>query len=178
GVVVARVLVMTNAHAGAGTNKVTLSAVNGPVHADVVIYDPEHDIVLLRATGELPLQRLRWADRPAVSGDDAIALGYPLGGPFKAAPVRVREQMRIAGPNIYADQRVEREAYSLRGRIVQGNSGGPLVAPNGEVLGLIFGADSNEADTGYALTKREVLERVGGTARWSSPVDTRSCVAD
>ncbi|QQE51236.1 MarP family serine protease [Corynebacterium urealyticum] len=178
GFVVEPGVVMTNAHVVAGTNKVTLSTVNGPVDTDVVFYDPEHDIALLRATGELPLQPLRWADKPAVSGDDAIALGYPLGGPFKAAPVRVREQMRIAGPNIYANQRVEREAYSLRGKIVQGNSGGPLVAPNGEVLGLIFGADSNEADTGYALTKKEVLERVGDTARWSSPVDTRSCVAD
>src|SRR5699024_12625622 len=96
GFVVEPGVVMTNAHVVAGTNKVTLSTVNGPVDADVVFYDPEHDIALLRATGELPLQRLRWPDRPAVAGADAVAVGYPLGGPVKADPGRVREAMPVA----------------------------------------------------------------------------------
>ena len=68
----------------------------------------------------------------------------------------MRDRVTIAGPDIYSDNRVERESYILRGTVVQGNSGGPLISPEGQVLGLIFGASVDGTDTGYAINGEEV----------------------
>ncbi|RAV31534.1 MarP family serine protease [Corynebacterium heidelbergense] len=175
GFVVAPNTVMTNAHVVAGTNKVQLSTVNGRVDATVTMYNPQHDIALLSAPG-LGLQPLQWSEADAQAGQDAIVLGYPLGGPFTATPARVREKFVVSGPNIYANSRVDREAYSLRATVQHGNSGGPLVDGEGQVLGLIFGADANEDGTGYALTREEVDSQVGQLSQYRAAVGTGACV--
>lgn len=167
--------IMTNAHVVAGTNRVELDTAKGRAQADVVYYNPEEDVALLHSEN-LGIQPLSWADRVAESGDDAIVLGHPKGGPFAASPARVREHFTVSGPNIYADKRVEREAYSLRGTVVEGNSGGPLIDASGHVLGLVFGADINDVDTGYALTKNEVLKHTASAMQSEVPVSTGKCV--
>ena len=67
-------------------------------------------------------------------------------------------------------------AYTIRGVIRQGNSGGPLLTPEGEVVGMIFGASLDSTDTGYALTTQQVQERVGEISELVDPVDTQACV--
>src|SRR5699024_6899505 len=96
-------------------------------------------------------------------------------GPFTANAARVRERVNIARPDIYSNNRVEREAYILRGTIVQGNSGGPLIAPDGSVLGLIFGASVDDDETGYAITAEEVRAHIGDVPRFKNSVDTQQC---
>lgn len=169
-------LVMTNAHVVAGTGRVALETVDGDAEGEVVYYNPSQDIALIRTTDGTTIPTLDWADQPAAQNDDAIVMGFPLGGPFQATPARVREMFTVSGPDIYADARVDREAYTLRGTVVQGDSGGPLVDTEGNVLGLVFGAAVGDSDTGYALTKNEVLSHVGDTASYRSPVDTQECV--
>ena len=61
---------------------------------------------------------------------------------------------------------------------VQGNSGGPLIDTDGHVLGLVFGADMNEKDTGYALTREEVMKHVGDVTSHHSRPATGACVAE
>ncbi|MDN6259074.1 MAG: trypsin-like peptidase domain-containing protein, partial [Corynebacterium sp.] len=160
----------------AGTGRVALETVDGDAEGEVVYYNPSQDIALIRTTDGTTIPTLDWADQPAAQNDDAIVMGFPLGGPFQATPARVREMFTVSGPDIYADARVDREAYTLRGTVVQGNSGGPLVDTEGNVLGLVFGAAVGDSDTGYALTKNEVLSHVGDTASYRSPVDTQECV--
>ena len=60
--------------------------------------------------------------------------------------------------------------------MVQGNSGGPLLNERGEVLGLIFGADVNQTDTGYALSREEVMNQIQDAEDWVDPVATGACV--
>lgn len=168
--------VLTNAHVVAGTERVALDTVVGVKPADVVFYDPDTDIAVLRTEG-LGLPALSWSDTELATGDDAVVMGYPHSGPFEAAPARIRGQLTIAGPDIYTTGRVEREAYTVRGDIRQGNSGGPLITPAGEVAGMIFGASLDASETGYALTARQVQQRVGDVTRLSGVVDTQSCVS-
>ncbi|SDM06206.1 Colicin V production protein [Corynebacterium mycetoides] len=179
GFVAADDYVITNAHVVAGTGAVDLDTVLGVKSAEVVYYNPDVDIAVLRAPG-LGLDPLPFADAGLGAGDDAVVMGYPRSGPFEAAPARIRSRINIAGPDIYATGRVEREAYTLRGNIRQGNSGGPLLTPTGDVAGVIFGASVDSSDTGYALTTDQVLSVVGPIADLrglTAPVDTGACVA-
>lgn len=176
GFVAAPDYVITNAHVVAGTNEVNLDTTQGLKAAQVVYYNPHVDLAVLYSP-ELDLPVLPWADETAETGDDAIVMGFPESGPFTASPARVRERLTIAGPDIYASGRVEREAYTLRGSVRQGNSGGPVVNAEGRVIGVIFGAAVDDADTGYALTKDEVFRTVGDVTALHDPVGTEQCVA-
>lgn len=167
--------VITNAHVVAGTDKVRLDTVLGLKEADVVYYNSDVDIAVLHSPG-LGLEPLPWAEQAAVTGDDAIVLGFPQSGPFTAEPARVRDRLTIAGPDIYSTGRVERDAYTVRGSIRQGNSGGPMINPEGQVLGVVFGASVEDSDTGYALTADEVRGHVGDVTRLVDAIPTGSCV--
>lgn len=168
--------VLTNAHVVAGTERVSLDTVVGVKPAEVVLYDPDADIAVLRVD-QLGLPALRWTGSELGVGEDAVVMGYPKSGPFEAAPVRIRGRLDIAGPDIYTTGRVEREAYTIRGNIRQGNSGGPLLTADGEVAGMIFGASLDTSETGYALTAHQVQQRVGDVRSLRGPADTQACVS-
>ena len=97
------------------------------------------------------------------------------GGDFVATPARVRETIELNGPDIYRTATVTREVYTIRGTVRQGNSGGPMIDRTGKVLGVVFGAAVDDADTGFVLTAKEVsrqMAKIGDTAR----VATGACV--
>lgn len=167
--------VITNAHVVAGAEAVSLDTMVGTFTAEVVYYNPDIDIAVLYAPGT-NIAPLQWAAQPAESGDDAVVMGFPASGPFEAAPARISDLLTISGPNIYASSRVEREAYTVRGSIRQGNSGGPLLNPQGEVIGVVFGAAVDNSDIGYALSTQEVLDTVGDWTTMTEPVNTQACV--
>jgi S1-C subfamily serine protease len=102
-------------------------------------------------------------------------MGYPGGGDFVATPARIRETIELSGPDIYRNATVTREVYTIRASVEQGNSGGPLIDLNGNVLGVVFGAAVDDPDTGFVLTAKEVagqLARIGDT----QAVGTGACV--
>jgi S1-C subfamily serine protease len=72
---------------------------------------------------------------------------------------------------------VTREVYTLRAQVRPGNSGGPLLAPDGTVLGVIFGAAIDEADVGFALTADEVQSVVQAGLTDGSAASTQACTA-
>ncbi|AKK10193.1 MarP family serine protease [Corynebacterium uterequi] len=167
--------VITNAHVVAGTDSVQLDTMVGRKDATVVYFNPGVDIAVLHTPG-LGLAPLSWSPEQAQRGDDALVLGYPDSGPFNAAPARVADLLRISGPDIYAENQVERQAYSVRGSIREGNSGGPLLNADGQVIGLVFGASRENTDVGFALTAQEVRAQVAGATALTQPVDAQRCV--
>ena len=167
--------VMTNAHVVAGANSVTVEASGNPYDATVVSYDPTVDIAIL-SVPNLPSGPLAFANTPVTSGTQAVVMGYPGGGGFIATPARIRELIELSGPDIYRSATVNREVYTVRASVEQGNSGGPLIDLNGQVLGVVFGAAVDDNDTGFVLTAKEVaaqLAHIGDTA----PVATGECVS-
>lgn len=174
GFVVAPNRVMSNAHVVAGSDSVTVEAEGKKYDATVVSYDPSADISILDVPN-LPQQPLVFADQPAKSGTDAVVLGYPGGGDFVATPARVREIIELNGPDIYKSTTVNREVYTIRGTVRQGNSGGPMINRAGQVIGVVFGAAVDDNDTGFVMTTNEVsrqLAKIGNTAK----VPTGACV--
>lgn len=174
GFVVAPNRVMSNAHVVAGADSVTIEADGKTYDAGVVSYDPNADISILDVP-DLPITPLQFAEQPAPKGTDAVVMGYPGGGDFLATPARVREIIELNGPDIYRTTTVTREVYTVRGTVRQGNSGGPMINRAGKVLGVVFGAAVDDADTGFVLTAKEVehqLAKVGNTQR----VATGTCI--
>jgi len=174
GFVIAPNRVMSNAHVVAGSDSVTVEAEGQIYDATVVAYDPDADISILDVPN-LPLQPLVFADQPAKTGTDAVVLGFPGGGDFVATPARVREIIELSGPDIYKTKTVNREVYTIRGTVRQGNSGGPMINRSGQVIGVVFGAGVDDNDTGFVMTTDEVsrqLAKIGNTAK----VPTGACV--
>jgi S1-C subfamily serine protease len=175
GFVIAPDRVMTNAHVVAGSNSVQIYASGNPLDATVVSYDPAVDIAIL-AVPNLPPPPLKFAQAEAKTGQSVVVLGYPGGGNFTATPARIRELIKLSGPDIYRDPApVTRDVYTIRASVEQGNSGGPLIDLDGQVLGVVFGAAVDDPETGFVLTADEVhsqLARINDTQM----VGTGSCV--
>ncbi|HWG94059.1 MAG TPA: MarP family serine protease [Mycobacteriales bacterium] len=165
--------VMTNAHVVAGVDAPRVQVGDRELEARVVLFDPGRDVAVLAVPG-LERPPLVFTG-PAESGASAVVAGYPQNGPFRADGARVRGTQRARGPDIYQEQTVVREIYALRGLVQPGNSGGPLLDPSGQVLGVIFAAAADDPQTGYALTADEVAGSAAAGAAATDAVDTRSC---
>ncbi len=174
GFVYAAERVMTNAHVLAGVADPVVLAEGEEYDATPVYVDEETDVAVLAVPG-LETLPLSFTVDPAEAGDDAIIMGYPGGGPFYVGPARVRDRVEISGPDFRNTQTVVRDVYALFGNVRSGNSGGPLFAADGSVLGVVFASAIDDPDTGYALTGPQVSEAatVGSTAR--AEVGTGPC---
>ena len=166
---------MTNAHVVAGIDDPDVMIGDESVDADVVFYNPDIDVAVLALdTGGLPTLEF---DRTAEAEDGVAVLGYPQDGPYNVQPARIRAEQRLRSPNIYGDGAVIREVFSLRGRILPGNSGGPIVSTGGDVVGVVFAASVTDSDTGYALTADQVAQSAAAGMTNDAPVDTGGCAS-
>jgi S1-C subfamily serine protease len=164
---------MTNAHVVAGIDQPEVVVGDDAVSSEVVYYNPDIDIAVLAldSSGAPPLR----FDRTAGPQDGVAILGYPQDGPYHVEPGRIRSEQRLRSPNIYGDGAVIREVYSLRGRILPGNSGGPIVSSGGDVVGVVFAASVTDHDTGYALTADQVASSAAAGLTSSQQVSTGGC---
>ncbi|MTD55950.1 MarP family serine protease [Amycolatopsis pithecellobii] len=176
GFVVAPQRVMTNAHVVAGTDETAVETSQGRLPARVVYFDPEVDVAVL-AVPRLQAAPLTIAPSPAKAGDSAIVLGYPLDGPYTATAGRIRNEITLQGPDIYDSRTVRRDVFTVRAQVRSGNSGGPLVSPDGDVIGVVFGASVEDADTGFTLTTKQVNPVIEAAPTLSARVSTGSCAA-
>jgi S1-C subfamily serine protease len=127
------------------------------------------------AVADLGAPKLRLA--PAAGrGDQAVVAGFPEDGPLAAEPARIRSTVQASGKDIYNEAGVTREVYALRATVLPGNSGGPLLAPNGRVYGVVFAASTRDDETGYALTADEVAPDIVAGVRATEPVSTGRCL--
>src|SRR5262249_15362521 len=118
---------------------------------------------------------LSWAASEASTGDDAIVLGFPLNGPFTPIAARIRDRRAVTGPDIYEDHTVIREVYTIRATVRSGNSGGPLLDPEGGLRGVVCGAALDAADPGF-VRPAGGAGRVAATAAGRTvPVGTEAC---
>jgi S1-C subfamily serine protease len=166
--------VMTNAHVLAGVTDPVVLAEGEEYDATPVYVDEAVDVAVLAVPG-LPTVPLAFSQEPADFGDDAIIMGYPGGGDLYVGPARVRDRGEISGPDFRNTRTVVRDVYALYGSVRSGNSGGPLFAPDGSVLGVVFASAIDDPNTGYALTYRQVADAARiGTAS-SAEIGTGPC---
>jgi S1-C subfamily serine protease len=167
---------MTNAHVVGGVREPTVQiGGEGKLYdAEVVLYDWERDIAVLDVPG-LGASALRFAEDDATTGDAAIVAGFPENGGYDARSARVRGRIQANGPDIYHRGTVDRDVYSLYAPVRQGNSGGPLLTPDGRVSGVIFAKSRDNVNTGYALTIDEIRENITRGRTVDGRVDSDEC---
>ncbi len=168
--------VMTNAHVVGGVKEPTVQiGGRGRLHdATVVLYDWKRDIAVLDVPS-LNVPVLRFSSPGAASGKSAIVAGFPENGAYDVRAARIRGRIQANGPDIYHRGTVQRDVYSLFATVRQGNSGGPLLTPEGRVYGVVFAKSLDDANTGYALTADEVREDVDRGRTAAHQVDSEGC---
>lgn len=177
GFVISPERVMTNAHVVAGTNEVTVEVGRGQFDATVVHYDAQLDVAIL-AVPDLDAQPLQFRTDEIQQGEDGIVLGYPLDGPYTPSEARIRERIPLLrGPDIYDAQTVTRDVYTVRAKVRSGNSGGPLVDPQGRVMGVVFGAAVDDQETGFVLTAQQVQSVVQKAPTMVRRASTQGCAS-
>jgi S1-C subfamily serine protease len=147
-------MVLTNAHVVAGTQGTTVLSPNGRgLGARVVLFDPERDVAILYVP-RLALIPLN--EGSAHPGTQGAAIGYPGGGGEQVKPAVVNGQVQAEGRDIYGQNLVVRSIWIMQADVQPGNSGGPLVDLDGNVVGVIFAASTSQPGQAYALTDAEV----------------------
>lgn len=170
-------IVVTNAHVIAGIDDPTVEDSRGQRHgATTVLFDPDLDLAILRTSGleGRPLPVLR-VDAPR--GEQGAILGYPQGGPLRAEPAAVLRRVEALGRDIYGERLTRRDVYQIQASVKPGNSGGPFVRPNGEVVGVVFSTSTTEPNVGYALTSDDVARDIDQVQGRRASVPTGRCVS-
>ncbi len=136
-VVVDTGVILTNLHVVNGADQIEVQFEDGTQSdATVIGSRPEHDLAVLQAKklpDDLPAATLRSTADLAV-GDEVIAVGFPFGiGPSVSAGV-------ISGLRREYDSKDRPALVNLiqfDAAVNPGNSGGPLVTADGEVVGIV-----------------------------------------
>ena len=174
GFVAAPGLVVTNAHVVAGIAEPRVQIGTTVKATSVLLFDPSFDLAVLRVPG-LTVPTLRLDPTPVDRGAQAAVLGFPGGGPFTVDAAGVMATFEAQGRDIYGHGLTVRKVYELDARVRPGNSGGPLVLPNGEVVGVVFSRSTVDPAIGYALTSPDVLHRLAQAEGVVVPVSTGGC---
>jgi len=178
GFVVGPGLVATNAHVVAGESDGSTQVVLGSsaYNATTVLFDPDFDLAVLRTNA--PLGPALTVSPTLVSRDtQAALLGYPENRGLTLGAAGVTEEVTAIGKDIYNDGSVTRGVYALDASVLPGNSGGPLLGPGGQVIGVVFSRSTVYPDVGYALTSPGVLARVQQAERRHAAVGTGPCIS-
>jgi S1-C subfamily serine protease len=151
--------VVTNAHVVAGVDTVSIDSGGRAFSATVVLYDPQQDVAVLRVP-DTSQPALRLAGQTPERGTDAVALGFPGGGPLAFVPAVVTQAFDAAGPDIYNSGSTSRQIVELRADVQRGDSGGPLIVAPGVAGGIVFGASRTNAAVGYAISANSVATEI------------------
>ena len=137
-VIVDKGIILTNLHVVAGAEKIKVTFYDGlEAEATIINMQPENDLAVLQAKkipDDLIAASMRSTDG-LQSGDQVVAVGFPFGiGPSTSAGVVSGLKRAFRSP----------EGKQELSNLIQfdaaanpGNSGGPLVNMDGEVLGIV-----------------------------------------
>jgi S1-C subfamily serine protease len=174
GFVVGDGLIATNAHVVAGIASPYVIDGNGTHLSTPIWFDPNLDFAVLRVNDLAggPLTFNTGTIAPGVPGG---VLGYPGGGNFTAGTAAIINEIIAIGRNIYGQSRTVRDVYAIQATVMPGNSGGPLIDMNGNVMGIVFATSTTTNDTGYALSVPQVINELHQAENINQPTSTGDC---
>jgi serine protease Do len=149
--------IVTNNHVVNNATNIEVTLADGrKLPAKVIGVDPKTDLAVLQVKSSTPLPHLALGDSSAARvGDWVVAVGNPfgLGGTVTAGILSARGRQIGEGP--YDD------FLQIDAPINRGNSGGPLFAQNGTVIGVntaIYSPSGGSVGIGFAIPSNEVKQ--------------------
>jgi S1-C subfamily serine protease len=139
-VIVESGVILTNLHVVAGARRVFVTFMDGhESEADLIGQRAEHDLAVLKAK-TLPDDIMPATMRSTGGlkpGEPVLAVGYPFGiGPSASAGVISGLKREYVSPE---GKRMLSNLIQFDAAVNPGNSGGPLVTLDGEVVGIVTG---------------------------------------
>lgn len=165
--------IATNQHVVAGNpGSITVSLSDGNSYEATVVWsDPELDLAILKTEGKnLPVIELGDSDTIKV-GELAVAIGNPLGLDFErsvTAGIVSALNRSIPLENGLAEDLIQTDAS-----INEGNSGGPLVNKNGQVIGINTYKLSTGEGMGFSIpinVLKPILNEIVATGKFSPTI--------
>ncbi len=154
--------ILTNAHVveGASEIRVRLSGETEPREVNLLAADRGNDLALLRMNGD-GFQAATFADPNSIDiGDEVVAIGFALGldgDPSVTLGIVSALDRTIGTEGAFLDGLIQTDAA-----ISSGNSGGPLVNGEGQVVGINTavargGTFTAATNVGFAISAAEAL---------------------
>jgi S1-C subfamily serine protease len=175
GFIIANERVITSAHVVAGVREpvITLSNSQTQLGGRVIAIDRKKDIAIIFVPG-LTGEKLTFIG-PVTPNEVGFVVGYPNGGKLRTSAVSVSAEFESLGTDIDGNGEARRAVIVFGGDVKPGNSGGPLLNDQGQVLGVVFAADEQNKNTGYALAPSEVAKLISETTSKTESIATGSC---
>lgn len=176
GFVVGNGFVATNAHVIAGISDPEVVDSSGTYKAFAINFNPYLDFAVLRVDG-LSDPPLKLNTNQLIPGDAAGVLGYPGNGDLTFDKAVIIDQVTAEGQNIYNQGVVDRQIYEIQSNVQPGNSGGPLLASDGSVAGVVFAKSVSQPGIGYALLTSDIKDSINSAEKQNTAVSTGSCAS-
>lgn len=175
--------IITNNHVVEGSTdlKVRLSGATDAVEARILSTDPGNDLALIKLVNASGLTAATFADPESLAvGDTVIAVGYALaldGGPSVTSGIISALNRTLTDTDGALDGLIQTDAA-----ISSGNSGGPLINLDGQVVGVntaVYNSSNSTAanNIGFAIGVAEVQRVVNilrGDSNGSTPNQSRT----
>ncbi len=179
-------LAVTAAHVVAGSDHIELRDTSGgTTTADVVSFDPDLDLAILRTDDPIgsPI-RLR-PERAAIDEVGVVALPRRDDGPVgddspvetEIVDIHVLRSVNIRTTDIYLDDPVERRGFEIEATIDPGDSGALVVLPGGGV-GVVWARSNEREERAWAVDLPSELIDPGVRAALSDPATPLADVGD
>jgi S1-C subfamily serine protease len=167
-------LVVTNAHvvAGESVTRVQPGGTGPHLRAEVVLFDAKNDVAILRTA---PLGLAPMTLGAPRFGEATAVLGFPENGPLDVEPARTGTTQRVISGDAYNRGPVQRIVTSFRVYVRPGNSGGPVVNADGEVVATVFASRARSSGAGYGIPSQIVQRRLLAAAERTEPASTGGC---
>jgi putative serine protease PepD len=142
-------IILTNDHVVSGANSLTVAPGTKPNNtrtATIVGEDPDHDLAVIKVDPSgLGLKPLTFADSSNVSVGQAV---YAIGNPYGLDETLTTGIISAVGRQISApDGGTINDAIQTDAALNPGNSGGPLIDAQGDVIGVNSQIASDQSDS-------------------------------
>jgi S1-C subfamily serine protease len=153
---------LTVAHGVAGQTSSQITTINGETfEAKIVAIDTAQDLALLKISSkpsDLRLPPLVFGQ--ATAGEDAFFVAFNDQQQF-VRKAKIQRRLKINTEDIYLKEKTTRLGIEAEVKVEVGNSGGPLVNKNGEIIGVVWSTS-----------------RITNNRTWATRVEAASALVD
>lgn len=150
--------VVTAAHVVEGAASVAVVRDDVIRQATVIGTDEVNDIAVLELAGELDGHAFGFADTDVAAGEALAVIGHPLGDPLTIT----------AGTASRVDASLW-PSFQLDASVSPGNSGGPVVRADGDVVGMVVAKDVEADGLAYAIRAEVIADHLDDRSSFSDP---------